>query len=73
MGLDRPGYAELAEALLFVPGQLFITSTRVDFSAPIDQSRIPVRRAALDLDPGWLPAWGRSIRFHYGDDYGGFR
>jgi hypothetical protein len=52
---------------------LFVTPTRVDFRAPLDQTRIPVRRAALDLDPGWLPAWGRSIRFHYGDASGGFR
>jgi hypothetical protein len=73
MGIERAGYAELTEALLLVPGELFVTPTRIDFRAPLDQTRIPVRRAALDLDPGWLPAWGRSIRFHYGDASGGLR
>lgn len=73
MRLERPGYAELAESLLLVPGELFVTCTRIDFRAPLDQTRIPVRRAALDVDPGWLPAWGRSIRFHYGDASGGLR
>lgn len=73
MGIERAGYVELAESLLLVPGELFVTPTRVDFRAPLEQTRIPVRRAALDLDPGWLPAWGRSIRFHYGDASGGLR
>jgi len=24
-----------------------------------------VRRLGLDLDPGWLPWFGRVVRFHY--------
>ncbi len=73
MGIERAGYAELAESLLLVPGELFVTPTRVDFRAPLDQTRTSVRLAAFDLDPGWLPAWGRAIRFHYGDASGGLR
>jgi hypothetical protein len=27
---------------------------------------LAVRRAGLDLDPGWVPWFGRVVGFHYG-------
>ena len=39
--------------------------TDLDVSLPLDQADIRVRRAGLDLDPGWLPWFGRVVRFHY--------
>ena len=30
-------------------------------------ARTDVRLAGLDADPGWQPAFGRVIRFHYVD------
>ena len=44
-----------------------VTPMHLDISAPLDAIRIPVRRAGLDVDPGWLPAWGRIVRFHFLD------
>jgi hypothetical protein len=39
--------------------------TDVDVSLPLDTADIRIRRAGLDLDPGWLPWFGRVVRFHY--------
>ena len=47
--------------------------TDVDVSMPLEDADIRVRLAGLDLDPGWLPWFGRVVRFHYlyrGELYG---
>jgi hypothetical protein len=55
----------LARALLFVPGRLYVTSSHVDLVMDLDDVSLPVRLAGLDLDPGWLPAFGRVVQFHF--------
>jgi hypothetical protein len=47
------------------PGQLYVTSTHVDLVMSLDSVSIPLRLAGLDRDPGWLPDFGRIIRFHF--------
>jgi hypothetical protein len=42
-----------------------LTRTDLDVSLSIDSADIRIRRAGLDLDPGWLPWFGRVVRFHY--------
>jgi hypothetical protein len=37
----------------------------VDVAFDLDQISIAVRRAGLDLDPGWVPWLGRVVRFRY--------
>jgi len=32
---------------------------------PLDQVDLTVRRAGLDLDPGWVPWLGTTVRYHY--------
>lgn len=39
--------------------------TRVDVRLPLDALPVAVRLAGLDRDPGWVPAAGRSLRFHF--------
>jgi hypothetical protein len=51
--------------LLLRRGQLYVTSSHVDLILPLASVSLLVRRAGLDFDPGWLPAWGRVVRFHY--------
>ena len=51
--------------LLLRRGQLYVTSSHVDLVLPLAGVSLLVRRAGLDFDPGWLPAWGRVVRFHY--------
>lgn len=42
-----------------------VNRTDLDVTLPMDTADIRVRRAGLDLDPGWLPWFGRVVRFHY--------
>jgi hypothetical protein len=47
------------------PGVFTVNRTDLDVSLPLDQIDIRIRRIGLDLDPGWLPWFGRVVRFHY--------
>ena len=60
-----PWSPELVTQLLTVPGRLYVTRTHVDLVAPLDQISLPVRRAGLDRDPGWVPELGRVVLFHF--------
>jgi uncharacterized membrane protein YebE (DUF533 family) len=50
------------------PGTVWSSRTDLDVTLPLDHADLRIRRAGLDLDPGWLP-WlgphGRVVRFHY--------
>lgn len=39
--------------------------TGIDVHLSLAQVPLPVRIAGLDRDPGWIPAAGRSVRFHF--------
>lgn len=54
-----------AAHLLLRRGQLYVTSSHVDLVLPLDSVSLLVRIAGLDFDPGWLPAFGRIVQFHY--------
>lgn len=47
------------------PGVVTLTRTDLDVSLSLDSVDIRIRRIGLDLDPGWLPWFGRVVRFHY--------
>jgi hypothetical protein len=51
--------------LLNRPGRLFITRTHLDVVLPLAAADLRIRRAGLDLDPGWLPWLGRVVQFKY--------
>jgi hypothetical protein len=44
---------------------LVATETHVDVIFDLRDADIRVRRAALDVDPGWVPWFGRVVYFHY--------
>ena len=46
-------------------GVFSVTRTDLDVSLPLEEADVRVRKAGLDLDPGWLPWFGRVVRFHY--------
>jgi len=48
-------------------GQLQATRTHVDITMALDELDMNVRRAGLDIDPGWVPWLGRVVCFHYGE------
>lgn len=45
--------------------RVFVTATHVDISIALADLPIQVRLAGLDRDPGWVPAAGRFINFHF--------
>ena len=47
------------------PATVFVTETRVDIVSRLDVLPIEVRVAGLDRDPGYVPAAGRSLAFHF--------
>lgn len=52
--------------LLFRPGTLVLSSGRLDIHLSLEHLPIEVRLAGLDRNPGFIPAAGRIVEFHYG-------
>lgn len=47
------------------PGWIVWDRTHVEVWMPLSRVDLRIRRAGLDLDPGWVPWLGRVIRFYY--------
>lgn len=56
---------EVGRALLVRPGRVHAGRTHVDLTMPMDSASLPIRRAGLDADPGWMPDLGRIVLFHF--------
>jgi hypothetical protein len=56
---------DLRTLLLNHPANIDVSSARLDASFSLANHPIALRIAGLDRDPGWVPASGRSIYFHY--------
>ena len=55
----------LAEILLHHYAKLIITPTHLDVFFSLSDHPIEIRLSGLDRNPGWVPAAGRFIAFHY--------
>ncbi|MBE9064935.1 hypothetical protein, partial [cf. Phormidesmis sp. LEGE 11477] len=53
------------KAVISRPGYLAFTPTHIDLTFDLSQIDIRIRKAGLDLNPGWLPWFGRVVQFHY--------
>jgi hypothetical protein len=53
-------------SLVARPARLSLTPTHADVFFALSGINLAVRRAGLDLDPGWVPWFGRVVTFHYG-------
>ena len=61
-------YARIGVASLVArPARLSLTPTHADVFFALSDVNLAVRRSGLDLDPGWVPWFGRVVSFHYGD------
>jgi hypothetical protein len=58
---------EAVATFVRMPARVFAAPAHLDVMIPMTELRLPVRRAGLDLDPGWSPRFGRIIAFHYRD------
>jgi hypothetical protein len=46
-------------------GRVAVTASHVDVHFPLAELPIVIRLAGLDRDPGWIPAAGRFVAFHF--------
>ncbi len=47
------------------PGRIAATRTHLDIYFDLRQADTRIRRSGLDIDPGWLPWFGRVVAYHY--------
>jgi len=55
-------------SLICRPGRIVFTETHIDVLFRLDRADIRIRRAGLDIDPGWAPWLARVVHFHYLSD-----
>ena len=60
----RAGHISVRE-IIRRPGFVTLAPTNLDVTLSIDSVDIRIRRMGLDLDPGWVPWFGRVVHFHY--------
>ena len=63
LGIDDD--TDLAGILLHHYARVTITPTHLDVFFSLSNHPIEIRLSGLDRDPGWVPAAGRFIAFHY--------
>jgi hypothetical protein len=63
--LDEPDQHLAVELLIRQPARVAVSAARLDVHLWLDKLPIAVRLAGLDRNPGWVPAGGRTIAFHY--------
>ena len=61
----RAGGRLSLRALVLRPARVSATRTHLDLLFDHQLADLRVRRAGLDVDPGWIPWLGLVIRFHY--------
>lgn len=63
LGIDTS--VDLAELLLCNRAELQLGDARIDVHFALADLPIKIRSAGLDRDPGWIPAAGRAVAFHF--------
>ncbi|RMH34831.1 MAG: hypothetical protein D6690_09740, partial [Nitrospirae bacterium] len=71
VAIDRWCRSVTGHSLLHVihrPAYVSATRTHIDVIFRLDQIDIDIRKGGLDIDPGWVPWFGRVVAFHYTDE-----
>lgn len=63
IGADDP--AQVPRRVCRHRALIYMSASAVDVHLSLDDLPIELRAAGLDRDPGWIPATGRSVRFHF--------
>lgn len=58
---------EAIDLILRRPGWLVTSNTHVDLYFSPEDADVRIRRAGLDRDPGWVPALGYIVLFHFSE------
>ena len=65
LGGAAAGADDMPDRLFSFGGSVSTTPTHIDWVTDMDNISIDIRKAGLDRDPGWLPEWGRVVKFHF--------
>jgi hypothetical protein len=65
LALDLEDGESPVELLLAHRARVIVSPTHVDVVLSLDELPIAIRLAGLDRDPGWIPAAGRHLAFHF--------
>jgi hypothetical protein len=57
--------SDLVARYLTLPGRVALAPEAMTILLPMDRIEMPLRRAALDRDPGWLPWLQRTVRIEF--------
>jgi len=63
--LDVGSLDDVAPLLVRRPARVHVSSAAIDVSYSLAELPIEIRMSGLDRDPGWVPAAGRAIGFHF--------
>jgi hypothetical protein len=63
LGADDPG--TVPDRVCRHAAHIYMSATEVEVHLSLDDLPLELRIAGLDRDPGWVPAAGRSLRFHF--------
>lgn len=63
--LGTSDVADLARTLCAQRASILLTAVHLDIFFMLTEHPLEIRVAGLDRDPGWVPAAGRFVRFHY--------
>jgi hypothetical protein len=61
--------SDLVARYLTLPGRVVLAAEAMTILLPMDRIEMPLRRAALDRDPGWVPWLRRTVRIEF-EPYG---
>lgn len=59
------GRADAMEMIAKISGRIDCTSANVDVFFSLQLHPVEIRLAGLDRDPGWIPAAGRYVAYHF--------
>jgi hypothetical protein len=62
---DGPSPRRALRAMLGLPAKLQDAGERLDLFFALAELPLAVRLSGLDRDPGWIPAAGCDVRFHF--------
>jgi hypothetical protein len=65
LALGARGAARLSTMLCERHARVFVTAAHVDVVMRLGELPVEIRYAGLDRDPGWVPAAGRHVAFHF--------
>ena len=65
LALDLTNSEDIPRIFCEHPARIFVTAAHLDIVLSLNELPIEIRLAGLDRNPGWVPAAGRFIAFHF--------